>query len=150
MVKEVLLDSNPSFKVPFCFAGGLYDPDTGLTRFGYRDYDAFTGKWTAKDPIGFVGGNSNLYGYVWSDPVNWVDSTGEAGVAAWAIFISIPALVQKLGNIAIAYYVRKECDRIISEAECDNPDICDIRKSDNCLKLRKRCEMMVIQYSNGI
>ncbi|MEN8147447.1 MAG: RHS repeat-associated core domain-containing protein, partial [Campylobacterota bacterium] len=70
------LDSDPSFKVPFGFAGGLYDPDTGLTRFGYRDYDAYTGKWTAKDPIGFDGGDSNLYGYVLGDPVNFLDPLG--------------------------------------------------------------------------
>ncbi len=48
---NVLTDTNPTFKVPFGFAGGLYDQDTKLTRFGYRDYDAYTGKWTAKDPI---------------------------------------------------------------------------------------------------
>jgi len=53
---KLLTDSNPSFTVPFGFAGGLYDADTKLTRFGYRDYDAYIGKWTAKDPIGFSGG----------------------------------------------------------------------------------------------
>ena len=58
------------------YSGGLYDADTKLTRFGYRDYDAYTGKWTAKDPIGFTGGDSNLYGYVLGDPVNFVDSKG--------------------------------------------------------------------------
>ena len=47
-----------------------------MTRFGYRDYDAYTGKWTAKDPIGFQGGDSNLYGYVLGDPVNFIDSQG--------------------------------------------------------------------------
>ena len=60
----MLTDSNPSFTIPFGFAGGLYDADTKPTRFGYRDYDAYIGKWTAKDPIGFSGGDSNLYGYV--------------------------------------------------------------------------------------
>jgi RHS repeat-associated protein len=56
-------DTNPGFQ-PFGFAGGLYEPATGLTRFGARDYDAFTGRWTNKDPIRFAGGDSNLYGYV--------------------------------------------------------------------------------------
>jgi RHS repeat-associated protein len=51
-----LNDTNPGFEVPFGFAGGLYDKDTGLVRFGYRDYDPDTGRWTAKDPIGFAGG----------------------------------------------------------------------------------------------
>ena len=73
---NILSDSNPSFKVPFRFAGGLYDPDTKLTHFGYREYDAYTGKWTAKDPILFAGGDSNLYGYVLNDPVNLSDPLG--------------------------------------------------------------------------
>ena len=54
----------------------MYDSDTKLTRFGYRDYDASTGKWTAKDPIGFDGGDTNLYGYVLGDPVGFVDPSG--------------------------------------------------------------------------
>jgi RHS repeat-associated protein len=54
----------------------LYDPDTGLVRFGARDYDAQVGRWLAKDPIGFGGGQSNLYGYVANDPVNLVDPSG--------------------------------------------------------------------------
>jgi len=73
---NILSDTNPSFKVPFGFAGGFYDQDTKLTRFGYRDYDAYTGKWTAKDPIGFDGGDSNLYGYVLGDPVSGIDPLG--------------------------------------------------------------------------
>jgi len=67
--------------VPFGFAGGLYDPLTKLTHFGFREYDSFTGKWTTKDPIGFAGGDSNLYGYVLNDPVNLVDPSGEYGLA---------------------------------------------------------------------
>ncbi|OIP99635.1 MAG: hypothetical protein AUK35_07175 [Zetaproteobacteria bacterium CG2_30_46_52] len=61
---------------PFGFAGGIYDRDTGLTRFGARDYDPVTGRWTAKDPIKFAGGDSNLYGYVLGDPVNLIDMNG--------------------------------------------------------------------------
>ncbi|RMD84172.1 MAG: RHS repeat protein, partial [Candidatus Dadabacteria bacterium] len=71
-------DTNPGFQ-PFGFAGGLYDSDTGLTRFGDRDYDGFTGRWTSKDPIGFRGGDTNLYGYVLGDPVNWKDPVGHSG-----------------------------------------------------------------------
>ncbi len=77
---RVIRDSNPGFQ-PFGFAGGLYDPDTGLTRFGSRDYDAETGRWTSKDPIGFAGGDTNLYGYVLGDPVNFIDEEGKCGPA---------------------------------------------------------------------
>ena len=71
----MISDSNPRFQ-PFGFAGGLYDPLTTLTRFGARDYDAETGRWTAKDPILFAGGDVSLYGYVAGDPVNFVDPSG--------------------------------------------------------------------------
>ncbi len=74
---NVFSDSNPSFAVPFGFAGGLRDADTGLVRFGYRDYDPETGRWTAKDPIGFAGGDTDLYGYCLNDPVNFVDPLGK-------------------------------------------------------------------------
>ncbi|MDG4551042.1 MAG: RHS repeat-associated core domain-containing protein [Candidatus Contendobacter sp.] len=72
---RVLQDTNPGFQ-PFGYAGGLYDQDTGLVRFGARDYDPETGRWTAKDPILFAGGDANLYAYVQNDPVNWVDTKG--------------------------------------------------------------------------
>ncbi len=51
---NVVLDTNPEFQ-PFGFAGGLYDADIQLVRFGARDYDAESGRWTSKDPIGFGG-----------------------------------------------------------------------------------------------
>jgi uncharacterized protein RhaS with RHS repeats len=47
-------------------------------RFGARDYDPQTGRWTSKDPIRFAGGDANLYGYVLGDPMNYVDLYGLA------------------------------------------------------------------------
>ncbi|WP_324171211.1 phospholipase A2 [Sulfurimonas sp.] len=75
---NILNDTNKNFKIPFGFAGGLQDKDTNLVHFGYREYDPQTGKWTAKDPIDFQGGDANLYGYVLNNPVNFVDPTGLA------------------------------------------------------------------------
>lgn len=72
---RVLSDSNPGFQ-PFGFAGGLYDAATGLVRFGARDYDAEVGRWTAKDPIRFAGGDMNIYGYTSQNPVNRIDPQG--------------------------------------------------------------------------
>jgi len=71
----IINDTNPGFQ-PFGFAGGLYDRDTMLVRFGARDYDAATGRWMAKDPIRFKGGDTNLYGYAANDSVNFIDPSG--------------------------------------------------------------------------
>jgi RHS repeat-associated protein len=73
---SVVSDSNPSFMIPFGFAGGLHDQDTNLIRFAARDYDPAIGRWTAKDPIDFAGGDTNLYGYCLDDPINWLDYEG--------------------------------------------------------------------------
>ncbi len=73
---NIINDTNPAVSVPFGFAGGLHDRDTGLVRFGFRDYDPDTGRWSAKDPIGFEGGDADLYGYVLNNPVMLVDPIG--------------------------------------------------------------------------
>ena len=72
---KVLLDSNPGFQ-PFGFAGGLYDPDTKLVRFGARDYDAVTGRWTQQDPVLFAGSTWNLYGFNRNNPIQFADWFG--------------------------------------------------------------------------
>jgi RHS repeat-associated protein len=78
--------------IPFGFAGGLYDHHTKLTKFGYREYDSYTGRWTSKDPIRYEGGDNNLYGYVLNDPVNGVDIMGLAAcyVTWYGYPITIP------------------------------------------------------------
>ena len=72
---QVTLDTNPGFQ-PFGYAGGLYDKDTGLVRFGERDYDPGIRRWTSPDPINFSGGSTNLYAYVNNDPLNLADPSG--------------------------------------------------------------------------
>jgi RHS repeat-associated protein len=81
--------------IPFGFAGGIYDVDSGLVRFGARDYDPSIGRWLSKDPSLFSGG-VNLYVYSKNDPVNYRDASGRgawavaggiavvAGIVAWA------------------------------------------------------------------
>jgi len=70
----------------------LYDPDTKLVRFGARDYDAETGRWTSKDPIGFEGDDTNLYGYALEDPIDLYDPTGE-GPRGAAIGMAVGGVV---------------------------------------------------------
>jgi RHS repeat-associated protein len=97
---NIINDTNPGFEVPFGFAGGLYDSDTGLVRFGFRDYDPNIGRWTAKDPILFLGGDPDFYGYCLGDPINWIDPDGALflpGAVGGAIVGGVGAL---FGTIA--------------------------------------------------
>ncbi|XBC86409.1 RHS repeat-associated core domain-containing protein [Vandammella animalimorsus] len=121
---RVTHDSQPGFQ-PFGFAGGLYDPDTGLTRFGARDYDAETGRWTAKDPILFNGGDSNLYGYVLQDPVNFVDPEGKAAFVL-PFFIpagkAIAATVVSIASVGAAWLGWNVLGPMLQEGEVNYPE----------------------------
>ncbi|MHB1348606.1 MAG: RHS repeat-associated core domain-containing protein [Desulfobulbaceae bacterium] len=71
-------------------SGTLYNPFTYVGEFGVmseggniyfmknRYYDAVTGRFIQKDPIGFTGGQSNLYAYVGNNPVEQIDPAGTA------------------------------------------------------------------------
>ena len=94
---NVVEDTNPGFH-PFGYAGGIYDRDTGLVRFGARDYDAVAGRWTAKDPIRLGGGDSNFFSFVAADPLNHVDLTGLAVM----VMVGGPTEGNPFGHVAVA------------------------------------------------
>ena len=96
-------DSNPDFNLPVGFAGGLTDDKTGLVRFGYRDYEPGTGRWTAKDPIFFGGGQGNLYVYVLNNPINLNDPSGLSPLS-W-----VKDAFNQWGNAAVCYQKVQEC-----------------------------------------
>jgi RHS repeat-associated protein len=73
---NLVSDSNPALALPVGYAGGLADSLTGLTHFGMRDYEAASGRWTARDPLLFDAGQANLYAYVTNDPIDLRDPTG--------------------------------------------------------------------------
>jgi len=106
---NIISDSDPSFSIPFGFAGGLQDKTTGLVRFGFRDYDSDVGRWTAKYPILFGGGDTDLYGYCLNDPINAVDPEGLmswlglGGAIAMGVGVAVssPAIIVA-GGVAVA------------------------------------------------
>ncbi len=83
------LDGTSSALIPFGFAGGLVDPDTGLLHFGARDYDPSIGRWTAPDPLRYAGGDINLYRYASGDPVNFIDPTGTSACAPTVVEVRV-------------------------------------------------------------
>jgi len=60
----------------------------GLYYMRARYYDAETGRFISEDPIGFAGGDLNLYAYVANNPVLFVDPDGES---FWAPFAGLGA-----------------------------------------------------------
>jgi RHS repeat-associated protein len=63
-------------KQPYTYTGREFDTETGLYYYRARYYDAQAGRFIQKDPIGFAGGDINLYNYVGNAPVNRTDPTG--------------------------------------------------------------------------
>ncbi|MBI1912831.1 MAG: RHS repeat-associated core domain-containing protein, partial [Deltaproteobacteria bacterium] len=60
----------------YTFTGREYDSETGLYYYRARYYDPEAGRFIGKDPIGFAGGDVNVYGYVGNNSVNWTDVFG--------------------------------------------------------------------------
>lgn len=86
-----IVEATGTIQNPFCFTGRELDPETGLYYYRARYYDPATGRFLQKDPIGFLGGDTNLYAYVFNNPVNWVDPLGlQVGAPGfWESFIPV-------------------------------------------------------------
>ncbi|CAG7644579.1 hypothetical protein PAESOLCIP111_04733 [Paenibacillus solanacearum] len=57
------------------YTGKERDEETGFSYHGARYYAPWVGRWTSCDPIGIRDG-TNIYQYVQSNPVRWVDPKG--------------------------------------------------------------------------
>ncbi len=58
------------------YSGMQSDSATGLYYDQARYYDSAIGRYISQDPLGFGGGDSNLYRYVGNSPTNGTDPTG--------------------------------------------------------------------------
>jgi len=67
---------------PWRFGTKYFDTETKLSYFGFRYYDAVTGNWLSREPLG-EGESLNLYAYCHGDPINNVDVLGlnEVGIS---------------------------------------------------------------------
>lgn len=60
----------------FMFTGREWLPQLGLYDYRNRFYQPELGRFLQTDPIGFAGGDTNLFRYCGGDPVNRADPTG--------------------------------------------------------------------------
>jgi len=64
---------------PFQYGGtlGYYtEGSSGRLYVRARHYSSTSGRWISEDPIGFDGGDYNLYRYAQNSPTSWYDPTG--------------------------------------------------------------------------
>ncbi|WP_199332029.1 Calx-beta domain-containing protein [Anabaena lutea] len=82
---------------PFEYVGqwGVMDEGNGLDFMRARFYDSGLGRFTAVDPIGFNGGDTNFYRYVSNNPLIYFDPAGENAAI-------IAAAISAVGAIAVA------------------------------------------------
>jgi RHS repeat-associated protein len=83
---ELIQNSRQGFKV---FETPIFRAEEDLSQRTHKgnrcvyDQTASDSLLTAKDPIGFLGGDIDLYGYCLNDPVNWLDPTGQFSPGFW-------------------------------------------------------------------
>jgi len=81
-----LVASSGTTSNPYRYVGRLgysYDVDLANYHVRARRYDPPSGRWWSRDPIGFGGGDENLYRYVFNSPTSFTDPFGEAIKREW-------------------------------------------------------------------
>ena len=64
---------------PYLFTGRDYEPELGLYNYRARSYDPGLGRFISRDPLGFGGGDVNLYAYVGGNVFGFIDPLGLEG-----------------------------------------------------------------------
>ena len=75
---KVLAAGPANVENPFRYVGqyGVMDEGNGILYMRARYYDAVTGRFLSRDPLGFGGGDLNLYAYVRANPILSMDPIG--------------------------------------------------------------------------
>jgi RHS repeat-associated protein len=107
----MLIASNPDFENSYTNTGREWDKETGLYFYRARYRDPMDGNFISKDPIGFKGGDVNLYRYVQNNSVNLTDPNGLIIVVDDAAAI---AALTALTTATAAYLASPEGQKAIS------------------------------------
>jgi RHS repeat-associated protein len=75
----IITDKQEAISQPFTFVGqhGVMTEPNGFYYMRARYYDPHTGRFISQDPLGFDGGDVNLYIYAANNPIVYLDPNGQ-------------------------------------------------------------------------
>ena len=95
----MIMEEQETIPQPFKYVGqcGVMAEVDGLYYMRARYYDADTGRFISEDPIGFKGGDVNLYGYASNNPIMRIDPNGLRDFFLFGEADSVPFLGSEYG-----------------------------------------------------
>jgi RHS repeat-associated protein len=96
--------------------GGRYDATAGLYSFRHREYSPTLGRWTTMDPIGFEGGDYNVYRYIYNNCINYADPSG-----LWGTWVTIGTSKNQFGFIDYQQMRGNRVDYVAGTGRWSNP-----------------------------
>jgi RHS repeat-associated protein len=149
------------FGQPYAYTGREWDKETGLYYYRARYYDPMDGRFIQKDPIGFDGGDVNVYAYVGNNVINKTDPTGlsvyyckasDGWKHAWVCVNNscaglmpkgTPSFISGPGEIVKEPFTKDCTAKDVSNTPC-----CDQSKYESCVK-REAIDKIGTSHSYG-
>ena len=104
---NLLLETNAAASDRFKFTGREFQSELGLYYYRARFYDPGSGRFVSQDPIGFNGGDQNLYGYVGNRVTTSTDPSGNIAISSSATATELVrigvALASGFSGFALGY-----------------------------------------------
>ena len=108
----------------------------GEAFFCYRHYSPETGTFISPDPIGFEGGDTNLYGYVFNNSVNLTDPTGEGPIAVLACHLGLG-----ISTVISLYLLSEDTEALDKKISAANEIIYD---QNACTERRRKAISQIL------
>ena len=96
-----ILSQQETVPQPFKYVGqyGVMAEPNGLYYMRARYYDPTVGRFISEDPLGFGGGDVNLFAYVRNNPSNWIDPWGLESYQGYATWYNLPGKKTASGDM---------------------------------------------------